>query len=264
MRLFILFICLSLAGGSQAAMVADHTAVTQFASIPTAEFQQVRDQLNIFYGHTSHGGQLMTGLDMLQAQDAGLYGQPTVFEIIDDLGHVGDTSWVQITRTRLNGHPETNVVAWSWCAGMSDNTTAGVDIYLQAMNQLEIEYPGVRFIYMTGHLDGTGIDGNLYVNNNQVREYCRTNDKILFDFADIESWDPDGVYYPDESDACGWCSTWCASHDCPACDSCAHSHCFNCYLKGKAFWWLMASINGWKHETHNTDINLGELKARYR
>jgi hypothetical protein len=26
---------------------------------------------------------------------------------------------------------------------------------------------------------------------------------------------------------------------------CAHSHCFNCYLKGKAFWWLLARMAGW-------------------
>ena len=25
----------------------------------------------------------------------------------------------------------------------------------------------------------------------------------------------------------------------------AHSHCLNCYQKGKAFWWMMARIAGW-------------------
>ena len=64
--------------------------------------------------------------------------------------------------------------------------------------------------------------------------------------SDIESYDPDGNYYPDASDDCGWCSTWCAGHSCPACGSCAHSHCFNCYLKGKAFWWMMARLAGWE------------------
>jgi hypothetical protein len=113
------------------------------------------------------------------------------------------------------------------------------------MEQLEVDYPDVTFIYMTGHLDGSGVAGNLYARNNQIRAYAVANNKVLFDFADIESYDPDGNYYPDASDDCGWCSTWCASHSCPACGSCAHSHCFNCYLKGKAFWWMMARISGW-------------------
>ena len=67
------------------------------------------------------------------------------------------------------------------------------------------------------------------------------------DFADIESYSPDGTYYPNGNDDCGWCSTWCASHDCPdaGCGSCAHSHCFNCYQKGKAFWWMLARTAGW-------------------
>jgi hypothetical protein len=113
------------------------------------------------------------------------------------------------------------------------------------MSQLEQDYPQVTFVYMTGHTDGSGIDGNLNQRNNQIRDYCRKNGKVLFDFADIESWDPDGNYYPDTSDDCAWCSNWCASHTCPTCSDCAHSHCFNCYLKGKAFWWMMARLAGW-------------------
>ena len=70
------------------------------------------------------------------------------------------------------------------------------------MSQLEADYPDVVFIYMTGHLDGTGPDGNLYARNNQIRAFANAHDKILFDFADIESYDPDGQYYPNASDDC--------------------------------------------------------------
>ena len=53
------------------------------------------------------------------------------------------------------------------------------------MIRLELEFPQVTFVYMTGHLDGTGEDGNLHQRNNQIREFCRINNKVLFDCADI-------------------------------------------------------------------------------
>jgi hypothetical protein len=42
--------------------------------------------------------------------------------------------------------------------------------------------------------------------NQQIRDYVIANDKILYDFADIESWDPDGAYYGDRlvTDACNY------------------------------------------------------------
>ena len=118
------------------------------------------------------------------------------------------------------------------------------------MSLLETEYEDVTFIYQTGHLDGTGPTGNLWQRNDQLRAFCAANNKVLFDFADIESYDPDGVFYPNETDACGWCYNWCTpggSHDCPLCEviGCSHSHDFNCYQKGKAFWWLLSTLAGW-------------------
>ncbi|MBN1422603.1 MAG: hypothetical protein JXP34_27750, partial [Planctomycetes bacterium] len=118
-------------------------------------------------------------------------------------------------------------------------------------------YPGVTFIYMTGHLDGTGSDGNLHRRNEQIRAYCRENGKILFDFADIERYDPDGVDYLDRAgdDQCryldggvleNWAIEWCDAHPgvCSSC-SCAHSQSLNCDRKARAFWWLLARVAGW-------------------
>jgi hypothetical protein len=226
-------------------VVAAHGACQDFSLIPDSLFDEIRSHHKIFYGHTSHGSQIVTGLDMLSSEDP-LYARPVFYEIGDDLGHYGDTTWAPPTRSFLNAHPDYDVVMWSWCGGVSDNTEAGIDAYLSKMNELESAYPGVLFVYMTGHLDGGGPSGNLYVRNDQIREYCLANDKVLFDFADIESWDPAGVFYPWETDACGWCSAWCASHPCPTCGGCAHSHCFNCYRKGMAWWWMMARASGWQ------------------
>ncbi len=225
------------------AIIADHYAVGEFENIPDSIIPAIRDDFLIFYGHTSHGSQIMTGINLLYNENV-LYTPPSFHEYGDDLGYNGDTSWVPPTRSWLDSYPNYNVVMWSWCGGCSDNTEEGINIYLNAMNQLEQDHPGVIFIYMTGHLDGTGTGGNLYARNNQIRTYCINNGKILFDFADIESYDPDGSYYPDASDACEWCYDWCTVNPCPSC-GCAHSHCFNCYLKGKTWWWMMARIWGW-------------------
>lgn len=223
------------------AIIADHYAVIQFNQIPISYFNQIRTDYNFFYGHTSHGSQIMTGLDMLETENATLYALPTVSEYGSDLGY----DWVTPTREYLDTHVECNVVMWSWCGQVSGSSEADINNYLNAMNGLELEFPGVKFVYMTGHLDGTGPEGNLYIRNNQIRSWCTAHGKILFDFADIESYSPDNTYYPNGSDACQWCYTWCASNSCPTCGDCAHSHCFNCYQKGKAWWWMMARVAGW-------------------
>jgi len=227
-------------------LTADHLSADDFALIPDSIFDSVRATFRIFYGHTSHGSQIMSGLNLLANEDT-TYERPQFHETSDDLGHNGDTSWVPSTRAWLDANPDYNMAMWSWCGGCSDNTEQGIATYLSALNGLEEDYPNVIFVYMTGHLDGSGTDGNLYARNDQIRAYCEANNKVLFDFADVESYDPDGTYYPDETDACGWCSDWCDSHSCDDC-GCAHSHCFNCYRKGKAFWWLMARLVCWDGE----------------
>jgi hypothetical protein len=65
--------------------------------------------------------------------------------------------------------------------------------WFYAWNRLETDYPQVAFVYMTGHLDGIGISGNLNQRNNQIRQFCRAHNKVLYDFADIESMIPMGT-----------------------------------------------------------------------
>jgi hypothetical protein len=93
-----------------------------------------------------------------------------------------------------------------------------------------------------------------------VRNYALTHNKVLFDFADIESWDPAGNYYPNTGNPegeCNWCNQWCNAHpsDCQdLTDYCAHTHTFNCKLKAKAFWYMMARLAGWSGNNQPTDF----------
>ena len=231
-------------------LTANHQSADDFGDIPSSYFSQVRSTFLIYYGHTSHGSQITTGLSTLENENPTLFSRPTIYD--DYRIDLGDPSWESDTVTYIDDHPGTNLVIWSWCGQLSWYGDSEVDDYLRRMNGLETDYPGVTFVYMTGHLDGDGPSGTLYANNARIRAYCTANSKVLYDFADIESYDPNGVYYPDGSDWCEWCTTWCSSHSCPAygcVDDCAHSQCFNCYRKGKAFWWLLARLAGWNSST---------------
>jgi len=269
----------------QGAIIIDHNC-TDIHQVPDAWITQAKSQLRVGYGHTSHGSQLVTGIEAFRGDPGDLYyytasgwGLSVGLFLNDywgnaggasDLGTGGDLGWRDATVSMLNlANNDRNVVMWSWCGGVSYSDEAGINTYLSAMNQLESQYPGVRFVYMTGHLDGSGTEGNLHQRNEQIRAYCRAHNKVLFDFADIESFDPDGavnfraLYATDgcEYDTNGdgnpwgdgnWATEWLADNPgselavlAAGCGDCAHSQTLNCVLKGRAFWWMMARIAGW-------------------
>lgn len=254
---------------AQQPIIIDHTC-TDLSKIPEHWIEQAKEQLRISYGHTSHGSQPISGMGVLMAgplNPDGLYDFNTDGAVVSgtlsladwtpggDLGNPDRTTWATRTREYLDDQgSDRNVVIWSWC-GQADTSEENIDLYLNLMNELEADYPDVIFVYMTGHLNGTGEDGNLNVRNNQIRDYCVANNKILFDFADIESYDPDGNYFLDRGadDGCyydggNWANEWCAAHSgdplCTSC-GCAHSEPLNCNLKARAFWWMFARIAGW-------------------
>ncbi len=264
-------------------IIIDHTC-TDITALPQSAIEQAKSTLHIVYGHTSHGSQLTTGMNGLtgfaNGGGLGLSLPENIFAWnnggtdgaldLHDGGMSGDVgyypAWYDNTIAYLDSHNDVNVIMWSWC-GQVDSKYASGTLYsefLGPMGQLEEAYPGVTFVYMTGHVDHWD-DANNKAANDSIRNYCLHNNKVLYDFADIESYDPDGNYYEFPHDNCdyysseedysadgNWATEWQNSHtegvDWYSCSS-AHSEALNANRKAYAAWWMFCRIAGWEGAT---------------
>jgi hypothetical protein len=260
-------------------MIIDHNC-TDITDIPAVSIETAKSTLHIAYGHTSHGSQLTTGMTGLVAfaNGGGLSlslpadifawnngGTGGALDLHDyamggDVGYYPD--WVNNTRSYLDSNADVNVIIWSWCGQVNDKYNSGTldSEYLTPMNQLEIDYPGVTFVYMTGHMEHDS-DASLKAANQKIRDFCVNNDKVLYDFADIECYDPDGAFFEFANDNCdyyasatgaligNWATAWQTAHtenvDWYSCSS-AHSQPLNANRKAYAAWWLWARLAGWE------------------
>jgi len=272
--------------GKADGFIIDHR-YTDISQIPEEWINNAKADLHIAYGHTSHGSQLITGMNGLDAfmggtglyawNDGPLAGALDIddYFVAGDLGNPDRTTWAQRTRDYLDNpaNSDVNVIIWSWC-GQADTTVENIELYLSLMTGLETDYPNVKFVYMTGHLNGGGLTGRLHLRNEQIRTYCRDNNKILYDFADIETYDPDGTYFGDKipNDECyydtdnngtrdgNWAIEWQDLHvegvDWYNCSP-AHTQPLNGNLKAYAAWWLWARIAGFSLSGDELAVDFG-------
>jgi hypothetical protein len=235
-------------------IIIDHTC-TDITRIPAAWINQVKSMLKIHYAHTSHGEQITEGLERLSNANSTYSFYPDNCQVPQTTQYLSlmdgqyfddycetyvtpDLYWegsygLNITRSVLNRY-DVNVSLWAWCTQLDYYSQSQAQSYLDKMAQLEQEYPDVTFIYMTGNAQSE--EQNRYERNNQIRRYCRNNNKILFDFADLDCWYNGQQYMRNGIPL---------EHPQYHGDEGGHTTYKSCENKARAFWWLLARIAGW-------------------
>jgi len=247
-------------------LIIDHTCI-DLDAIPSQYIDAAQNDVKIHYAHTSHGGQITTGLSRLEAtnttfdvsiaslllpSDSGalcMYdGNSPETYITPELYWQGETARA-MTQAVIDDNPAFTVSLWSWCTQVDYYDTAGVQEYLDAMTALETANPGIIFIYMTGNAQAEGSDGyHRWQNNQMIRQYCLDNDKILFDFADLDAWS-NGVQNTYSYNPGAGVVQVPSEHPNFNGDEAAHTTYTSCEQKGRAFWWMVAMLAGWNAPT---------------
>jgi hypothetical protein len=258
--LFILCGLLGLAGLAQGytlpkAAIVDHTTLN-LAGIPDQQIATIKKNFKMYYGHTSHGSQVRTGMERLYARLGSLYRVaadwqlPSVndafcFRDRNDTYDPGD--FFPTVPQALRDNPGINLVMYMWCGQPGGDWENLLKYYLAEMADLEQKYPKIIFIYTTGHAQESDCSGNNRANfNAAVRQFCIVNNKALLDFGDIDAW------YNNEQNTYA-SPNWCSSAGQPIPiehphyhgDDAGHTTFESCENKGKAFWVLLAKLSGW-------------------
>lgn len=208
-RFAVSALVLSLAAASALGqgIVINHANYDAIDSASQAVCDEV-GQLRIFFAHASIGYDIASGMNTLRGSDPDRYqirivaddGTPPAGTTPGTLYRYdrGNPGW----SAKLSGF--NNYVANGWRSPNVDiainkfcfiDADANVNSYIASMSALESANPDTRFVYVTVPLT-TGSNTNNYyrsVFNNTLRQWAADNDKVLFDLADIEAWDLNGI-----------------------------------------------------------------------
>jgi hypothetical protein len=240
---------------------------TDITQIPASCITKAKS-LTFQYAHRSDGANILQGLSYVynknnafksayQIDSLPSQTSPIQLRIMDGNPPEPDYSYAENYWNSDHGRAATidnwdsglyTASMWSWCSEFNQGSdeSALANSYLNTMNSMEANHPGIKFVYMTSYGDYN--DPNIAAANQIIRDYAIANDKILYDFEDIGKYDFLGGYHSNADRGCSWCSSWCSSHSsyCTNLPStCDHTHGLLCAERASAFWWMMARLAGW-------------------
>jgi hypothetical protein len=194
---------------------------TDLSKIPVKYLEKAKKELKIHYFRRSHGSHVdvggMAALKRYSKAYAKKYGYNSTGANGElylslkwyslDFEH---NKWVRITRDFLDDpkNAHINVLMWAWSSYLYK---APVETYLKEMENLIADYgPNgrkiksgqrkvpVTFVFQTA-CSQYSPDRNkpLFIKNQKIREHCKKYNRVLFDFNDIECYNPDGEYFGD-------------------------------------------------------------------
>lgn len=258
-------------------VIIDHTSC-YIDEIPSNVIDSIKQNIRLQWCGQSHSHQVPTGLGLLEEDypvfevsintdgNAWLPEPNGTFCIMDGLSMFGQCGnccqayvyphayWdgadaqSNVNKTLVECYPSINVSGFLFCGELETADETYVQNYLSALTNYEQLYPEVTFIYTTGHAQSSGSLGyNRWLRNNQIRQYCTENNKILFDFANLDCW------YNGEANSYEYNGeTVPLQHPQYDPDIIYHTTEESCKNKAKAIWYLMARLCGWDPTTVNT------------
>jgi hypothetical protein len=252
-------------GGS--GIVADHTVIALFSSIPNASISNAAGLKTLFM-HASTGNNIWTlGLQCLSgvSKDPSYWPQECTdlaanypnYNPYDDrnwdwtVWNSGDAilktdDFVSIVNSQQQNY---QVIGMKYC--YDDGWNVDFPYYRDHMLELERAYPNKIFIWSTSALwnhpggacptNGNNSCANIADFNQQLRAYAQANHKFLYDIADIESHDTNGN--PCQLNGIeSLCNEYADGF---GGGGGGHPDVTGSIRLAKGFWWLMARISGW-------------------
>ena len=279
LKFLLVFTCISAIKVSGQGIIIDHNSLN-IDQIPLAVIDDIQENIKWQYAHLSHGSQLLCGMTEIENQNSlydiavggsfNGYPDPIVPPFLPNVpgalciynGNCGYTIdntnyWKpeesgHCTENTLNGNPTLNVSAYCWCEELDGFTESEVQEYLDAMTAYELQFPTVTFVYFTSNAQANGAAGyNRHLRCDQIREYCIANNKVLFDFEDLDCW-----YNGEHSTYLYNGEEIPIQHDFFDGQECGHINYHGYLNKGKAAWWMMARIRGWLPNAQSLNIKL--------
>lgn len=249
-------------------LLIDHRAVDLFDKIP-ASYIQKASAMRIIFRHNSVGWYMSRGLDCLMNKekprpsdcDAGIPADQILYDPKYDRSNwkfefnsdeCPDSAWwftVTCFISRFDALSSQNAIDGGGFKFGFTQTAPDLGQYfftplpndwrpsIHDLEDLEARHPDKIIFYTTSAIPAPGY-ANAFSFNKQMRSYAAANQKILFDIADIESHLPDGSPCIDPGNGIEMICTELTF-------DAGHPNALGMQRLAKAFWVLMARINGW-------------------